>query len=226
MYTDRIIKIKELLKYRQNNLTVVMDSVHKPHNLGAIARTCEAVGIPKIHAVSKTEEIMLAQATAKSAYKWLDVDRHASISDCFSSLKKDGFNIYAADFSENAVSYLDIDFTKPTAIVMGAELDGISSESSKLADGVVYIPMRGMVESLNVSVAAAVMLFEAKRQRELKGMYDNLDQYSEQFIKDYIFEGISPKIAKYCKEKNIPYPEVDDDGIILDKFVNGQFKKG
>lgn len=185
MTEERLAKIKALLDKRQPDLTVLMETVNKPHNFSAILRTCDAVGVLEAHAipprkglpVSETEEGLSLTGsthndTSASATKWVFVHSHATTSEAFIHLKARGFRIYAAHFSERAVDYRSVDYTQPSCILLGAEKWGVSAEAAESADEHIIIPMFGMVQSLNVSVAAAVVLFEAQRQRLAAGFYD------------------------------------------------------
>lgn len=166
-------RIREVLSRRQPDLTVVMDRVHKPHNLAAIARTCDAVGVFELHAVPLPGAAtrLRRDKAAGGAGKWLPLRRHADIGTAYRHLRRRGMQIYAAHDSAGAVDFRALDYTLPTAIVVGAELDGISEAAVADADGAVSVPMLGMTRSLNVSVAAAVILYEAQRQREAAGFY-------------------------------------------------------
>lgn len=169
----RLRKITNTIIARQHTLRVVMENIHDPHNVSAIFRTCDAVGVPKVSLLYNVEKFpKISKGSSSSASKWVSYDKHTDTKLCFDTLRKEGFKIYATMLDETAKSIYDVDFTQPTAIVMGNEHRGVSEEAAEEADGLIYIPMRGMIQSLNVSVATAVILYEAQRQRMLKGMYD------------------------------------------------------
>lgn len=174
MTPERERRIRAVLARRQPDLTVVMDRVHKPHNLAAIARTCDAVGIHELHAVPLPGGAtrLRRDKAASGAGKWLPLRKHADIGSAYAHLRGQGIRIYAAHECPDAVDYRAIDYTRPTAVVVGAELDGISEAAVAGADGAVSIPMMGMTRSLNVSVATAIILYEALRQRDAAGFYD------------------------------------------------------
>ena len=158
---------------------VVLENIHDPHNVSAIFRTCDAVGIPKVSLVYTIEKFpKIGKKSSASAFKWVEREKYKSIENCYSQLRKDGFKIYASSISEDAKSIYELDLSERLAIVLGNEHRGVSSEASKLADERIIIPMFGMVQSLNVSVAAAIILYEAARQRIMKGKYE-LSQISE-----------------------------------------------
>jgi tRNA (guanosine-2'-O-)-methyltransferase len=170
----RLNKIINVVKARQHSLRVVVENVHDPHNVSAIFRTCDAVGVSKISLLYTQEKFpKISRISSSSANKWIEKEHFSNTEECFKSLKNEGFKIYSTLLDENAKSIYDIDFTEKVAIVMGNEHRGVSEEAAKLSDGTIYIPMRGMIQSLNVSVATAVTLYEAQRQRMLKGMYEN-----------------------------------------------------
>jgi len=214
MTPERFKKIKNVLNKRQPDLSVVMDNVHKPHNLAAIIRSCDAVGIGDIYGVSKHEEIGVNLKSASGANHWVQLHIQPSIQETLSLLKKKSFSIYAANYSQNSVDYRSIDFTQPTAIVLGAELDGISTETLKNVDGEIHIPMQGMVESLNVSVASAVILYEAQRQRLKSGLYDSCRIDSDEYNK-YLFEFSYPEVARVLQSRGESYPNLDEEGMMV-----------
>ena len=153
----------------------MLENVHDPHNVSAVLRSCDAVGIHEIHTVYSMEsrpDRAYARTTSGSAAKWIDVRHHALIEDCFGELRENGFAIFAAALSEESRSLYEIDFTGKIALVFGNEMRGLTQEAIEQADGTFEIPMRGMIESLNISVACAVSLFEAARQRAAAGLYD------------------------------------------------------
>jgi tRNA (guanosine-2'-O-)-methyltransferase len=171
---ERTTKLEKALSKRQPDLCVVLENVHDPHNVGAILRSCDAVGVMRVCMVYTIEEPPRLGNTpaASGAIKWLKMERYSSISDCYSALRKDGLQILATKIEPGAKELYDYDFASPTALVLGNEHRGISDEAAKQSDGLLYIPMMGMVESVNVSVATAICLFESLRQRRAKGMYD------------------------------------------------------
>ncbi len=138
----------------------------------------------------------------------------ASGYDALANLRAQGFSVLAAHLSKSAVDYRDTDYTRPTAIVLGAELHGVSEEALRLADQQVSIPLAGMVRSLNVSVAAALILFEAKRQREAAGMYDRCS-LGEEELGRRLFEWAYPSVARARREAGRPYPSLTPDGDIV-----------
>ncbi|MGK7934500.1 MAG: tRNA (guanosine(18)-2'-O)-methyltransferase TrmH [Xenococcaceae cyanobacterium] len=215
MLPRRYKKLKQVLARRQPDLTVLTEDVHKPHNLSAIMRTCDAVGVFSIHAVnSHIQEVPTYSQVAQGSEKWVDLHTHPDITTAIKQLHQEGCQIYAAHLSQEAVDYRQIDYTQPTAILLGAEKWGVSSEAAKLVDGHIIIPMLGMVESLNVSVAAAVILFEAQRQRLEAGLYDRV-RLDRSTYQQTIFEWGYPKIAALHRQRGEAYPLLGEEGEII-----------
>ncbi len=203
-----------MLLHSQPDLTVVMDNVNKAHNLSAIIRSCEGVGIREIHGVSHRKTIYACQDAAAGASKWIDLQLYHDIETVYRKLSAEGVQILAATNKPGSVDFRSIDYTLPTALVVGAEWDGISEEAIGGANHLIQIPMHGMVESLNVSVATAVILFEAERQRELKGMYRKPQLGAERF-EQMLFEMAYPRLSRELREQERPYPELDEEGAIV-----------
>lgn len=181
---ERLEKIIRVVKDRQHSLTVILENIHDPHNVSAVFRTCDAVGINDVSLIYNYEKFpKIGKSSSASAYKWVGKNRFSSVEDCYSNLRANGFKIYASLLDKNAVDLYDLDLTEKCAIVIGNEHRGISEESAKLADKTFYIPMHGMIQSLNVSVAAAVSIYEALRQRKLKNMYPSTDLPKEEIEK-------------------------------------------
>ena len=169
----RLNKIIKVATARQFSLRVVLENIHDPHNVSAIFRTCDAVGVPQVDLLYTKEEFpKISKVSSASSKKWVDQKRYNSTEECINQLRKDGFKIYGTILSDKAEDIYELDFTEKIAIVMGNEHRGISNEIIEACDKHIYIPMRGMIQSLNVSVATAVVLYEAQRQRAAKGMYE------------------------------------------------------
>lgn len=214
MTPERYYKFREILNRRQPDLSVLTDQVHKQHNLSAVIRTCDAVGIHDIHLTQPGRGVRRHKYHSKGSSQWVEMHSHASIEAGASYLKQQGFKLYAAHFSEHSMPYYEADFTIPSAIILGAEKDGVSPEGAELADQHIIIPMNGMVSSLNVSVAAAIILVEAQRQRQLSGLYDTVRLPAEKYNKT-LFRWGYPELARYCDERSLDYPGIDDNGQLL-----------
>ncbi len=171
--SERLSKLRAAIALRQSSLTLVLENVHDEHNVAAVLRSCDAVGIKEIQLVYNGNQKFptFGRKSSGSAKKWVDRHMYETSSECFAALRSKGMRIYTTKLSSDAISIYDVDFTQPTAIVFGNEHSGVSDEAVNEADGNVLIPQLGMVESLNISVAAAVTVFEAARQRRVAGMY-------------------------------------------------------
>ena len=220
MKDKRCEVIDAVLDRRQPDLTVLAERLHKPRNFSAIIRTCDAVGINEVHAVPGEEGLAIHWNTSQGAEKWMQVRSHESVPRACGYLRERGFQLVAAHLSDSAVDYRDIDYTKPTALVVGTELFGVSAETLEFSDCRVMIPMRGMTQSLNVSVACAIVLYEAQRQRDREGFYERprLDAATRRVQR---FEWLHPVVARFCRERGLDYPELDEDGNIRGSFPRG-----
>lgn len=182
--TKRVDKIKSVLSKRQPDLTIVLENVHDAHNVSAVLRSCDAVGIHTVQLLyyGDCEFPDLSKRSSASAKKWVEQRKFSSVEECFSVLRSEGFSIYVTALSKDSQSIYDMDFTQKIALVFGNEHRGVSQEAIDLSDGNVLIPQVGMIQSLNISVACAVTLFEAFRQRLKNGIYDatrfSEDEYS------------------------------------------------
>lgn len=213
-------KIDRVLADRQPDLTVLAEQLHKPRNFSAIVRTCDAVGINELHAIRGEKGLAIHWKTSQGAEKWMRVRPHDDLSSACSFLKDKGFQLVAAHLSEDALDYRDVDFTLPTALVVGTELFGVSEAALGLCDQQIMIPMKGMTQSLNVSVACAIVLYEAMRQREAAGMYgeDRLDPATREIQR---FEWLHPAVTQFCQERGFDYPEMDAEGNIVGELPRG-----
>lgn len=173
--TRRQERVRQVLSRRQTSLTVVLEDVHDPHNASAVMRSCDGVGIIDIHLVYVHEtppKRSFARTTSGSAAKWIRTHYHDSLEACYADLRQKGMRILATSLGSGSEDLYSQDLTLPTAIVFGNEMRGVSGEAIASADATMFIPMQGMVESLNISVACAVTLYEAMRQRLAAGAYD------------------------------------------------------
>lgn len=216
MNLERYQRITSVLKARQPDLTLCLEEVHKPNNVSAIIRSADATGLHKIHAVWPSQEMKTLSHTSAGARNWVEVETHDKIETAVETLKSKGMQILATNLSETAVDFREIDYTKPTAIILGSEKQGISKKALSLADQDIIIPMVGMVQSLNVSVASALILFEAQRQREQAGFYNReVSALPAEVIHRTLFERGHPVLARVAKKKGLPYPPLDDTGQIV-----------
>jgi len=166
-------KILRMLYRRQPTLTVVLENVHDPHNVSAVIRSCDAVGVLDVHLVYTGGQQFpeLGERSSASARKWVRLVKHRSIEDCYAVLRSKQLRIITTCLGQPAQSLYEFDLTEPVAIAFGNEHTGLSRDACVLADANLVIPQMGMVQSLNISVACAVVLFEALRQRLARGLY-------------------------------------------------------
>jgi tRNA (guanosine-2'-O-)-methyltransferase len=169
----RFNKFKAVANARQHSLHIVLENVHDPHNVSAVLRTCDAAGIPAVSLLYYLEKFpRIGKKSSASAVKWIDKEKFTDIGECYTHLRKQGFKVYATSLAKDSLNLYDINLSEKCAIVLGNEHRGVSDEAAGLADKKLFIPMYGMVQSLNISVAAAVIIYEALRQRLTKGMYN------------------------------------------------------
>lgn len=175
MTAEREQRLLQVLNNRQSDLTVVMENVMDPHNISAVMRTCDAVGIQDLYILNTKipRHKKWGAKSSSSAAKWLTIHHYGDIETCFADLRKRYQTILTTHLSHDAKSLYDIDFTRSVALVFGNEHEGVSSEIRQMADGNFIIPQMGMIKSLNISVACAVSIYEAFRQKNLAGHYQH-----------------------------------------------------
>jgi tRNA (guanosine-2'-O-)-methyltransferase len=173
MTEERRYKIESVLSKRQDDITVVLENVFDPHNISAVMRSCDAVGVQEIYVLNTKipRHKKWGARSSSSAAKWLTVHQFEDTDECFVELRKKYSTILTTYLSTDAVSLYQVNLTKPIALVFGNEHSGVSEELIKLADGNFIIPQVGMIRSLNISVACAVSLYEAFRQKQEAGHY-------------------------------------------------------
>ena len=215
MTPERLARIKQTLNTRQPDLSVLTDQVHKPRNLSAIIRSCDAFGLANMHVVWPKEGFRAFRKTAGGSYNWVTTHTHRSMDEAIESLKGQGNKLYAAQLSDRAIDFREADYTVPCTVIMGNEVDGVSPDAAAQADEHIVIPMMGMVESFNVSVAAAIILAEACEQRRAKGFYDQ-PRIDPARYHELLFRWGHQKIARLCDAEGIPYPELDEEGQVKD----------
>lgn len=215
MTLERRARLDSVLSRRQPDLTVFAENLYKPKNFSAMVRNCDAVGINEMHVLADENKVPKHWRTSQGAEKWMRIKSHnCSESACF-SLKDRGFRLVAAHLSETAVDYKDFDYTQPTAIVLGTELFGVSETTLSHVDQQITIPMMGVTQSLNVSVACAIVLYEAQRQRQAAGLYDNCRIDPDEQARQR-FEWLHPVLTDYCKRHGLEYPALDENGDLAE----------
>jgi tRNA (guanosine-2'-O-)-methyltransferase len=177
-------RIDHVLAKRQKDLTMVMDNIWDPHNVSAVLRSCDAFGVAEVHLYYTTAQWPdLGKKSSASAKKWIQRTRHIDPNGMVDQLRQNGGQVLRTGFSDTARPVMDFDFTQPTAIILSNEHRGTSPELAELVPDEIYIPMQGMVQSFNVSVAAAIILYQAFSQRQAVGMYDTSSFSSEEMEK-------------------------------------------
>jgi len=202
MTPERRARLLSVLNKRQHDLTVVLENVFDPHNIAAVMRTCDAVGIQEVYVLNTRipRHKKFGARSSSSAAKWLTVHQFTDANECFAALRSKYDKILTTHLSSDAVNLYDIDFKGSIALIFGNEHSGVTDEIRAMADGNFIIPQVGIIQSLNISVACAVTLYEAQRQKLLAGHYDTcrlpqqqlnelLDQWG--FIDEADREGIT-----------------------------------
>lgn len=215
MNKQRLAKIRAMLARRQPDLTICLEQVDKQHNLSAIIRTADAVGIHEIHAIWPSTRIRTLTSSSAGSKNWVQVTTHSDIVQAISQIKAQNMQVLAAHLTDNALDFRQVDYTRPTCILMGQEKQGVTPQAMALADQAILIPMLGMVPSLNVSVAAALILYEAQRQRQHAGGYaSHVSRLPLQQQQRLLFEGGYPVLARVAQRKGLPYPHINQHGEI------------
>ncbi|SEO60167.1 tRNA (guanosine(18)-2'-O)-methyltransferase TrmH [Aquisalimonas asiatica] len=214
MSASRLQRIQQVLNQRQPDLTAVMAGVHKEHNVSAVMRTCDAVGAWEIHSVGQDGRLVIKRTAAAGVQRWVRLHQHPDVAEGCRALRDRGFQLVAAHLCDEAVDFREVDYTRPTALVLGREKLGVPEAALAQVDTAIRIPMAGFTDSLNVSVAAAVVLYEAQRQRLEAGLYDQR-RLDDETYRRTLFEWVQPKIARYCRQRGLRYPELDDEGHVV-----------
>ncbi|MEQ1553885.1 MAG: RNA methyltransferase [Ferruginibacter sp.] len=202
MTPERTERINDVLAKRQTGLTVVLENVSDPHNISAVMRTCDAVGIQDIYILNTkigAHEVWSAKASS-SAMNWLTVHQFSNLEACFLALRKNFEKIYTTHLSTDAVGLYELNLTEKVALVFGNEHDGCSDEIIALADGNFIIPQVGMIKSLNISVACAVSVYEAYRQKNNAGHYKKI-QLDNETVNGLMKKWDVPKFEKRAVAK-------------------------
>ncbi len=175
MTPERRHKLLTVLQKRQPNFTVVLENVFDPHNMAAVMRTCNSVGIQDVYIISSMPPPQKEWGfkSGSSAKKWLTLHNFTNTEECFAQLRDRYDKILTTHLSDNALGLYEIDFTGSIAVVFGNEKSGVSEEARSLADGNFIIPQVGIIRSLNISVACAVTIYEAFRQKQSAGHYNH-----------------------------------------------------
>lgn len=193
MTPERKHKLISVLNKRQSNLTVVLENVFDPHNVSAVMRTCDSVGIQDMYTINTRVAPVREWGfkSSSSARKWVTMHQYTDVQECFAALRKQYDKIYTTHLADDSMGLYDIDFTQSIALVFGNESFGVSDEVRALADGNFVIPQVGIIQSLNISVACAVTIYEAYRQKKAAGQYAEvslLPQKRRELLKEWGFK--------------------------------------
>ena len=191
----RAEKLRTLAANRQQGLTVILENIYDPHNLGAVLRTCDSVGIAEVYAlytIESPDELkkISGHKSSSGSKKWVDVHIFDNPEECFTAVRKKYNKIFGTHLGADSVGLYDLELDKSVALLFGNEHRGMSEEALALVDGNFIIPQSGLTKSLNISVACAVSLYEAKRQRINAGMYgktyDASNAYHSELFEKYV----------------------------------------
>ncbi len=217
----RFERIKNVLNCRMKNLTVLVEAVNKPHNLSAILRTCDAAGVFEANFISEKDKVKTFNSTAQGSQKWVKLNNHETTISAVSELKKKGFKLYGTTLNERSTDYRNFDYSENTCFVLGAEKWGLSDQLISKVDESIFIPMSGMVQSLNVSVAASILLFEAIRQRKSKSLLPLKGEgLSAEEYEKTLFEWSYPELASIYRKSGNKYPKMNQYGEINEVVNN------
>ena len=202
MTQERHNKLTSVLNKRQGDITIVLENVFDPHNISAVMRTADAVGLQDIYILNTKipRHKKWGAKSSSSAAKWLTIHQYENAEECFASLRIRYSTILTTHLSSDAVGLYQIDMTEPIALVFGNEHSGVSDEIRALADGNFIIPQVGIIQSLNISVACAITLYEAFRQRT------NAGQYNQRSLDDIRYNEL-------FQEWSLPNPRYGMDGL-------------
>jgi tRNA (guanosine-2'-O-)-methyltransferase len=198
MTPERQQRIQNVLAKRQNDLTVVLENVFDPHNISAVMRSCDAVGIQEIYVLTTRipRHKKWGERSSSSAAKWLTIHQFDDAGLCFQALRMKYGKILTTHLTTGASSLYELNLAEPVALVFGNEHYGVSDEFREMADGNFIIPQMGMIQSLNISVACAVSVYEAFRQKTAAGHYDS------QKLSGTEFQALSQQWGLYHEENH------------------------
>ncbi len=207
MTPEREDKFRRVARNRQTNLTVILENVHDPHNIGAVLRSCDSVGVHEIFVLYTEpgldrERLEIGTTSSSGARKWVNVHFYTDAAACFEHVRKNYENVFSTHLAQDAVSMHELDLSQSVALLFGNEHAGVSEEALRYSDGNFLIPQVGMVESLNISVACAVSLYEAFRQRKEKGFFDENPVLNEQG-QQALFELYEERHVTQFKQKKV-----------------------
>ena len=176
MTEERKNRVKEVVGKRQLDAAIILENVTDFHNISAVLRTADSVGISTVYvvhdiSVHTVKNYDVSKRTSASAKKWIDIEYFDDIETCVKYVRKKYKTIIGTAITDKSISLYEADFTDSFALMMGNEKDGLSENAQALLDVNILIPQVGMTQSLNISVACAVCMYEMYRQREQAGLY-------------------------------------------------------
>ena len=223
MNTSREQKIRSVIRQSQPDLTVVLENIFDPLNISAVLRSCDAVGVREVFVLYTKKYLdkrglVLGKRTSGGTFKWIDAYVFDDLEECFKRVRERYGRIYATSLGNQSESLYDLDLTQPTALLFGNEDEGVSAEALALCDGNFTIPQAGFAESLNISVACAVSLFEARRQRAAQGYYGQKSKFSEA-EQGQLFERWQAMLKEKSWHQQLAIPVEKDSEAILPVYV-------
>ncbi|HDS09447.1 MAG TPA: RNA methyltransferase [Firmicutes bacterium] len=185
---DREDRLRSVLDNRYADLQLILEEIHNTHNISAILRTADGLGVQNINLIYTAEEsFRINPLITKGVHKWMNINQFETVKQAVLPLKEAGYKIYSTGFSKDSVPFLEVDFTLPCAIILGNEHEGVSDFAKSISDKTIYLPMFGFSQSFNVSVANAIILSEARRQRIIKGNSGNIpEEMKEEIFQKWI----------------------------------------
>jgi tRNA (guanosine-2'-O-)-methyltransferase len=209
IFPRRLEKLKDVARQRQYDLTVILENVHDPHNIGAVLRTCDSVGVNEIYILNTDERlanknVTVGHKSASGSRQWIDIRYFESLEECMNAVKSQYSHIYGTAIGQDSISLYDLNLSSSCALLFGNEHEGISQQALSYVDQNFLIPQHGFVQSLNISVACAVSLYEACRQREMEGAYSKPFGLIPQHTATYDKYVDIHKQKKYNKINNKP----------------------
>lgn len=194
----RLKRMYDVLNERTRYITVLIEAVDDPHNQAAVLRTAEAFGVQDIHIVTGKAPFSPNRLVTRHADQWLTLHRQPDIETAINDLKQQGYQVYASYLGEGTIPLSDIDISKPTALLFGNEHSGVSDEALKLADGTFVIPMYGFVQSFNISVAAALALYDVteRARRQAGTRYYLSSNEKKALYQQWMWQTLNPRIRK------------------------------
>lgn len=223
MNPQREHKIRSVIRQSQPDLTVVLENIFDPLNISAVLRSCDAVGVREVFVVYTKKYLdkrglVLGKRTSGGTFKWIDVYLFEDLEECFRRVRERYGRILATSLGESSESVYALDLCEPTALLFGNEDEGVSAEALALSDGNFNIPQSGFAESLNISVACAITLYEARRQRAAQGFYGEKSKFSTA-EQQQLFERWQSMLKEKTWQRQQPVAVEKDSAPLLPVYV-------